>query len=109
MSPRNPYDVARKLLDKYGLQDWQVIFRSLRPPTIGNCDYRSKTIRIDRMFIEPRFKTLYQFRQILLHEIAHALTPPHLPTHGKEWLKKAEEIGCAKKELRPYYKCGDAS
>lgn len=99
MTPRNPLEVARKLLDKHGLQDWQFKFQRMSPPgTWGHCDYASKTIRIDFESCPPR-----QFRQTLLHEIAHALTPAEKEKHGIEWLKKAEEVGCTSAHLWPYY------
>ena len=91
------------LLDAHGLQDWRISFENLRNAVYapnegdggfwGQCDFVFKVIRID-------YRIGRRFRQIMLHEIAHALVGQ--PGHGEEWIKKAEEIGCTENQLWLY-------
>lgn len=87
-------EYGRRLLDQHGLRNWRISAENLGNKTlygptcglVGQCDRAHKTIRID-------FRMRRSFRQTLLHEIAHALTPAD-NCHGDEWVRKAEEIGC---------------
>lgn len=56
---------------------------------LGLCDYRKKQIRISENFIE--YATFEEVKDILLHEIAHALTPG--AHHGPRWKQKCIELG----------------
>lgn len=92
---------GRKLLDKHGLHEWRISLENLRNTDMygqdgiqGCCDFENRTIRIDNRIGR-------QFRQAMLHEIAHALTPAD-KSHGEEWLKKAGEIGCSFVHLLSY-------
>jgi hypothetical protein len=85
-------DAARSLLDRHGLTDWRVSIENLRTEMytavsekglLGYCCIPSKTIRLD-------WRVGRRFRQILLHEIAHALVG--YPGHGAEWLSAAKRI-----------------
>lgn len=88
---------ARQLLNKYGLHDWtvQVAEYDLRPtnePCLGFCSHYIKNIVV---------KKHRDFRQTLLHEIAHALTPED-NHHGELWQKMADEIGVSFSRILPY-------
>jgi hypothetical protein len=94
---------GRQLCDSHGLHDWRISIenlgnRALYGPQcvglMGYCDDPNKTIRVHRSLRDS-------FRQTMLHEIAHALTPGS--GHGADWLKKAEEIGCTFRHLLPYH------
>ena len=101
---------GRALLDKHGLHDWRFDVQNLNKPDfgiddLGGCDHDRKLIVVD-------WRVGRQFRQTVLHEIAHALaneTPEEAiaeglnPYHGKRWLKIAEEIGCTYNRLSEYY------
>jgi hypothetical protein len=93
---------GRQLLDLHGLSDWHLSIENLHNRclygqscggTLGHCDRENKTIRIHS-------PVRGSFRQTLLHEIAHALTPAD--GHGEEWRRKAEEIGCTAAGLQIY-------
>ena len=95
---------GRALLDAHGLTDWRFVVENLRNANLygpcskgllGYCDIPHKTIRIDHGAVRR------QFRQTVLHEIAHALTPND-PGHGQEWINKAGEIGCTLTHRLPY-------
>jgi hypothetical protein len=90
----------RKLVDKYGLYDWRLSYENLQnghyesAHCIGYTDFPNKTIRICDS--KPR-----QFRQTLLHEIAHVLRGLE-GGHDAEWLDIAHKIGCTFGHLLPY-------
>lgn len=100
---------GRQLLDEHGLHDWEITVENLRNKLMygalfapfgckelyGLCDAKNKTIRVDSSLRRS-------FRQTVLHEIAHALTPDD-NDHGLTWLNKAEEIGCTQTHLWPYF------
>lgn len=105
MNPDEMIAAARKLLDKHGLHDWKLGFTS-KERCLGH-------------YSPPGLKTIYvafdiprrDFRQTVLHEIAHALAnekPEEAveqglhPYHGKRWLKIAEQIGCTRNHLLDY-------
>ncbi len=100
--------LGRALLDKHGLHDWSISFENLHNALydlngdmdfLGICDFGrgdegdlwGKTIRIDHT--TPR----RQFRQTMLHEIAHALCgKPELGEgHNLKWAETAYRIGCS--------------
>jgi len=96
MKPEKMIAKGRLLLDKYGLRDWQLTIETLedRPDLpLGLCDSDNRVIRIDR-------RVGREFRQVVLHEIAHALRGG--PNHDPEWIKIAKRIGCTSNHLMPY-------
>ena len=64
----------------------------------GGCFCKTKTIRPQPRFVELNREEV--FTQVILHGVAHALTPKH--GHNKFWKKKAIEIG--RKGVRCYGK-----
>lgn len=79
-------DEMRQIMDEHGLGHWNL--KIVRTKTrSGRCIYRSKTIEISR------YQASGCWRDVLLHEIAHALTPHDLFGHGPLWVKKCIEIG----------------
>lgn len=95
-------DLGRRLLDKHGLVDWKFDVINLNEVVepdsecaLGLCHVEQKTIYID--FRAQKRNA----RQIILHEIAHALTPG--AAHGEVWLKMAGDIGCTFVMLLRYY------
>jgi hypothetical protein len=94
---------ARQLFDRHGLHEWRLSVENLRNPNLyptkgcsfmGLCDHESKTIRI-------HFGIGTQFRQTLLHEIAHALRGPGAG-HDEQWSKIALDLGCTSRNLIQY-------
>lgn len=99
---------ARRLMEKHGLKDWRLSIENLENPDMfhysdgkpfdggmGLCVIKEQTIYIHSGLPDRHF------RQTLLHEIAHALTPND-PGHGREWIIKAGEIGCTFTHVFPY-------
>lgn len=78
--------IAQALIRKHKF-GWKFDFNN-RVNAIGLCDYSKKTIFFSRKYLHVSKE---QFRQTILHEIAHALTPGH--NHDEVWAAKAAEIG----------------
>jgi hypothetical protein len=85
-----PYYCWVKLVDN-GLGDWKVeVVDWLDTNVAGHCDYQNKVIRIALLSI--RQLNWEQLKDLIFHEIAHALTPNH--HHDEVWKAKAIELGC---------------
>lgn len=82
--------LARKLCDIHKLYDWRFEFdRAVR--RFGACRYRRKVISISLpLFLRNQHDDLVVL-DVLLHEIAHALTPG--AHHGFAWQAMAEKVG----------------
>jgi hypothetical protein len=90
---------GRKLLDKHYLHDWSISIENLRNAMYeqadgsgfwGYCDLATKTIRID-------YRIGRRFRQVMLHEIAHALLKSG--GHNRAWVEVASDVGCSFHEI----------
>ena len=72
------------------LPGWRAVYDSARCRA-GQCDFTKKTVSFSRHLIkcgQPE-----QMREIILHEIAHALAGPRCG-HGPAWRDIARRIGC---------------
>lgn len=81
----------RELADKHGLEEWTIQLDKRASTRAGVCRYRSKTLGLSKWFIEQA--PVAEIRNVILHEIAHALVGPG-KGHGPIWKAKAREIGC---------------
>lgn len=61
---------------------------------LGECNYRMPGIGLNRRFVAVNPKVVV--KDIILHEIAHALTPKD-KNHGKRWRAVCRRIGCIPK------------
>jgi len=77
--------------------DWRFMIKPITKRRIGECSYRYKLLCVNEDFLNVL--TRAEFRDTVLHEIAHALTPD--AGHGPVWVAKAKEIGCTGQ------RCGD--
>ena len=59
----------------------------------GVCKYRTKTIEMSHLFLQAPNTDEAKTRNIVLHEVAHALTPLD-KGHGPHWQATARSIGC---------------
>jgi hypothetical protein len=91
---------ARRLMDKYGLTDWDFEWTNLTQ-MVGDCSHPLKTIRLSRPYVEHDPDNGKGTTNCLLHEISHALVGPDVPSHGKVWKAKCIEIGA-----EPIAQCG---
>lgn len=81
--------VALKLINHYVGNEWQFAYdRAVR--RLGLCNYQKRLISVSRHFAATASEE--EFRQIVLHEIAHAIVGPGVG-HGPLWQKTARSIG----------------
>jgi hypothetical protein len=92
---------GRAMLVQHSLDGWQCHATNLRhrpdgsdDGDDGSCDHEEKLIRVD-------FHVGRDFRQVMLHEIAHALVGPG-QRHGQTWRDKALAIGCTSTDVEWY-------
>ena len=86
--------IAFHLFYKYGLYNWDFSFFKSKNCQ-GQCFYNDFYIQISEDFINSPTCYFEDVFDTLLHEIAHALTPPHSkePDHGKTWKEICINIG----------------
>jgi len=90
MNLNNAMRLANDLLIQHGLSDWRFKFdQAVR--RFGCCKYRYKTITLSAPITEINDESVV--RNVILHEIAHALVGRG-HGHGIVWKRKAVEIGC---------------
>ena len=82
-------ELAQELFQKHGLVNYSFgLDRAIR--RAGLCNYSQRRITISKHLVATGDLALVE--QVLLHEIAHALTGQGAG-HGKIWRAKASEIG----------------
>jgi hypothetical protein len=95
--------IGRQYLDAHGLIAWGFSVENLRNTLytqhqhrvlMGYCDFGAMMIRVN-------YRVGHQFRQTMLHEIAHALLPPEVE-HGMAWIELAGKIGVTLNHRFPY-------
>ena len=97
-NPQNVVDSWKHRIKHFGdtylyennIKDWKFVIEEMDNHIAGLCVHDKKTIIIN-------LRSLYlingkQLKNLMLHEIAHALTPNH--GHDQQWIDKAIEIGC---------------
>src|SRR5581483_6001841 len=97
---RESAELACRLLVQHGLADWNFCFNH-RKIYMGVCRHSRKRIELSRHFVEVNSDEL--IRDVILHEIAHALVGP-MHGHDDVWRQKCLEIGA-----RPNRECADAA
>lgn len=97
------------MLRDHGIEGWTVaiarlddVFGEAARHDLGYCRDRDRTVWLERRGIRRHF------RQTMLHEIAHILTPDD-QDHGDAWMEKASSIGCTLCHIFPYVLRLDAS
>lgn len=80
--------LANRLIQQHGLKFWTFDFNN-RTTCLGLCDYANQKIYYSRVYLTLDVE---QITDIILHEIAHALTPGS--GHGYLWKEKCVQIGC---------------
>lgn len=108
--------MARELMKEHGIGHWKLSWMDERH-TAGTCQTEQWSrhpkasyghIKLSRTFFE--YFDVLEARDTILHEIAHALTDPKLPGHGRIWKAKARSIGAkgnqyvdARENAKPQY------
>jgi predicted SprT family Zn-dependent metalloprotease len=83
--------LAFKLMTQHGLimTGWNLVIDNA-VKRFGRCSYRLRQINLSGPLIELNDES--EVRDVILHEIAHALTKGD--GHGARWKAKCVEIGC---------------
>lgn len=87
--------LAEQMINAAGLKDWCFEFGDSKK-WVGCCNHESKTIKLDRSFVHFEFlKSKKNIREVLLHEIAHAIhsEKPRRWGHDPMWREIAISIG----------------
>jgi predicted SprT family Zn-dependent metalloprotease len=84
--------LMHQLMEKHGVVGVTFRWRKRlkRWGALGSYHHQKKTISLQPNFVE--LNSDEAVTEVMLHEIAHALTPNH--RHNKYWKAKAVEIGC---------------
>ena len=91
-------ELARRLMREHRLADWDFAFNRAKR-SLGLCRYALRRIELSAHFV--RWHDEPEIRDVILHEIAHALAG-HAAAHGPRWKEICRQIGA-----RPE-RCGDA-
>ncbi len=87
--------LARKLMDKHELENWLFKFDNAKN-SFGSCNSHKKLITLSRQNVI--YKDRGRIKDMILHEIAHALNRKkysyQVQSHGHEWKQIAKSIGC---------------
>jgi predicted SprT family Zn-dependent metalloprotease len=88
-------NIAFNLAYRHRLHGWQIRWNKSKLD-FGACYCHEKIIEFSSTLTELNAE--WVFRDVVLHEIAHALTfienPEETEHHGPMWAKKCVEIGC---------------
>ncbi|URP22098.1 SprT-like protease [Microbacterium phage Big4] len=77
-----------QIMAEHGLHGWTIVWDNARNRG-GQCRYSSRTISLSRLIV-PTWEDA-EIRNVLLHEIAHALTPGH--SHDAVWRRQLLSMG----------------
>ena len=81
---------ANELLVEYNLSSrWRFVWISSKM-TIGECDFKERTIALSSIYVEYNRKT--EWEDVLRHEIAHAIAG-NKAGHGPKWKRVCEKVG----------------
>jgi len=98
-SPRAVEAYAQTLFATHGLVGWQLVWNS-SVAIAGICDYSKKSVIISRHMLSNPKISAAGVADIVLHEVAHALTPGH--AHDEVWCAKARELGGSGARCHPF-------
>lgn len=82
-------DLARGCMIVNGLKSWKFEFDDNAVARFGRCSYHTKTISLSKILVQRHSEN--KVYEIILHEVAHALTPGH--KHDEVWRAKCIQLG----------------
>lgn len=95
MDTRDALTMARDLMDRHGLGEWTVRLDGARRRA-GSCVFARRQITLSRYLVPLYTET--HVREVILHEIAHALVGP-AHGHDAHWRATALRIGSTGERL----------
>jgi len=91
MEIKDALTLGNELLAKHNLDDWTLKLDNSKV-RFGCCKYRKKIISLSKPLVELNSED--EVKDVILHEIAHALVPRG-EGHSRVWKEKAISIGCS--------------
>lgn len=84
--------LARDLLDKHNLKNWEIKFRNARG-YVGRCEIHNQRIIFSIYWTEKGSR--YEFTDTVVHEMAHALVgyEREAQGHGPKWRAMMQRLG----------------
>lgn len=84
----------RRMMDEHGLNDWNPQLLPMPGKVWGLCKYDAKLICVSQPFLKRA--SFEEFRQVVLHEIAHELDRRWYGNqgHGRTFAMACRRIGC---------------
>ena len=83
--------IANALFAKHNLTGWRFTINPRLSRAGGRCCYSRKIIDLSKTLMDTQ--NIYIVAQVIIHEIAHALTSPKERPHGKVWKENVLRIG----------------
>ena len=92
------------LLESYLNCHWTLSIKRLARNRLGQCNFTKRVIELNKDYLE--INTIFDFKDTLRHEIAHAIVyekymsnnkRSHIKPHGKEWKETAKYLGAIPK------------
>lgn len=84
---------AENLIAERKLTGWKVCISDKLTRSAGNCNYKTKTIKLSGPMLRSKYVTSEEILNTIKHEIAHAIAG-YEAAHGPEWKTVAESLGC---------------
>lgn len=81
---------ALEQMDKWGISDWKFVWDIKAVRRYGQCRYKKKEIGITKKLAS--INTLEETKDVVLHEIAHALVGPG-HGHNHVWKSMCRKVG----------------
>lgn len=91
MNTTQAIELARSLMDKNGLDEWNIKITDDKT-RLGYCDYMRKTLAFSKFFF-TRPDADATFLNTVRHEMAHAIVGPSVKAHGAEWKAACRRLG----------------
>ena len=85
MTETEAINLARKMMDKEGLREWDIKINGRLSRALGRTFFKSKRIELNKDFITRNFK--WQIEGVIKHEMAHALVGPE-HSHNRVFREK---------------------
>lgn len=92
------HNILHELQNEYpSLMGWRVSWHN-KKRSLGTCYFHLRTIKLSTFFL-PSI-TMDRWRDVIRHEIAHALAGPYVQSHGHEWKQWARRVGATPKSCQ---------
>lgn len=86
---------ALEEFDRFGINHWTFSWNNRKTRTLGEAFFISKKIELSTKFVLANWNNPRRIRDVILHEIAHALAYEHRghAGHGEDWIYYCNIVG----------------